>query len=289
VNRYEKIIRVPSITITQAAGVKISEQLHILAEQRTTAELQARLGNLYRSNPAQATLMDPGARDELAFVQRNITNNAYRQLLYPAYAEKYTFLSRHGNVMFVGNDFELKDIPRDVDGVVGRADGPQTEFIDINLKARFDNYNDLIDRNNNRVIIQGNDSEWVNDVYEKINQAVSPEKNPVRDILYRYLVAWTWLTYGLVLLLEYRIARFLIPGFGFRSPLNGLAVLVIFLFLFLNVIAVTQFFIRVVGYLYPFFEFDANLSRGRTAYRKPVALAITALYGAVIVALFKLH
>jgi hypothetical protein len=287
-NRYERILHVPSIVVTKEVAEKVGELIHSLAQQRVDAEMRERLRNIFRANQAAAFGLDPVAASEDAFVQGNYQNETLRSFIAPAFAEKYTFISPRGNVQFVGDDWSLDDIPKDIDVVIARADGPSGNFIEIRLNARFANYNDLVDQNNNRMIVQGDDARWVNDVYERIRQAVEPQRKAVRSIVYNYMVAWNWLTFALVVFLEYKVVRIVLPAFGFNSSLSPLAVLSMFVVLFVNLILVANFFIKVVGFLYPHFEFEANLSQSRTDYRKPIALGIAALYCAAIVALFKL-
>ncbi len=287
-NRYERVFRVPAVILPEAAALKVGEQIHLLAEQRIDAEMRERLRNIFRTNPAGARALDPAAADENDFVERNYQNDAFRSFVAPAYAERYTFLAPSGNVQFIGDDWELKDIPKDIDAVFARADGPQDNFIDVQLKARFRNYNELDDDNVNRVIVHGSEVAWVNHVYTAISEAVKPEQDAIRNLVYKYMVAWTWLTFALTLFLEYKAARILVPGFSFNSQLSSLAVLVIFSILFANIIIIGNFFVRVIGFLYPYFEFPDNLSRRRTDYRRPIAIGIAAAYGAALLALFTL-
>jgi hypothetical protein len=291
VNRYEKTIRVPSVTITKRLAQIIEDELHTLAETRVDHELAEFLRASYTAQPQLAQGAIPQIGNVEAFVQANIQNPAYRQTVRSRAAENYTFLAGSGNIKIVGNEFEFEQIPLDTNGVIARADGPQGEFISIAIKAQFRNYNDLIDPANNLIVIQGPAQNWVDGVYERLRNAIEAERNPVRNVVYRASVLWTWVTFGLLIFLEYLLTKKVVSNFNLQVPLTGLSSLLVFGVLFANVILVANLFIRVAGYFYPYFEFTDNLSRPRTFWRRLFIVTVLAAYsgsiGLLIRILFK--
>lgn len=286
--RYERILRIPCVTITKEMASKVATELNSIAESKLNVAIEERLRNLYRSNPQAAAGLDPQARDENELVTRNVNSPALRNLIRVEFAETFTFLSPRENIRFVGEEFELSDIPRDTFGVLARANGVNERFVDISLKANFENYNAIIDPNVNRVIVQGEDKVWVDAVATKIRDAFGPETEMVRTALYKLSVLWTWITFGLIVALEYRIATRFVRSFDYKHELTGLSSLLIFILLAVTVIASTQLVIRASRYLYPYFEIEGNLSRNRVAFRKPITAAVAVLYSAAVAALFVL-
>jgi hypothetical protein len=133
-------------------------------------------------------------------------------------------------------------------------------------------FQELIDPNANRVLIQGPDRTWVNDTYEQLNRIIDSSKEPLRDIAYRWTPAFVWLTFFATLAIEYRVAT-LLTGISWASPLNGFQLLFVFLILTLTLISASNIYQRLLRYLFPYLELENNLSRKRNERAKGSGLA----------------
>lgn len=290
--KYERIIRLPAVVLSRRAAEQIAERMHKLAEQRITVELEGRLRALYRGSQDPLNLFArtgpiAAAIGEDQFVQQNLTNDAYRDMLRPQYGDKYTFLSPHGNVQFLYEDFDYDDIPKDVDLVLAEAAGPKGELLALSAKARSQVL-DLADPNQNRILIQGPDRAWVSDTYDRLREQVGSSREPVRHIVYHGIPFFVWLTFFVSVFLEYRLFNRL-AGFNWATPLNGLQILFVFILLAVTLIGSSLGFQRLFPLLFPYFEFEDNLARWRKTLRRPVIVAFAALYSAGILLLFGLR
>lgn len=294
---YERIIRLPALVVTQTVAEEIAGLMHDLAERRVTSALDERLRGMYRTaQPTQFTIVggvqypprpDWLPEDEETYVAQNIGNEAYRNLLRPTYGDRYTFLSPHGNVQFLFDNFGYDAIPPDVETVIAEAGGPNGEILGLNAKAN-PQVADLSNPNFSRVLIQGPDQSWVNDVYARLSVIIGSRKEPIRHTLYHGMPLLVWLTFFAAVVLEYKASR-LLAGFNWAQPVNGLQLLFVFVVLAVTLIASSYLFQRMLPYLFPYFEFENNLSQGRKTWRKPVVVAVTALYASAIGALLAIR
>lgn len=287
--KYEHIINLPAVLISRRAAQEIAEIMHALAERRISAVLSERLRALYAQSRNPLNLFTQAAhtrteQSEEEFVAQNIESEAYRNLLRPAYGDKYTFLSPNGNVQFLYNDFNYDDIPSDVEVLLAEAAGPTGEILGLSAKAR-PQFSELIDPNSNRILIQGPDRAWVNDTYNRLSAIVYSSKEPLRNVAYHWMPAFVWLTFFAALILEYKLFKF-VTEFDWATPLNGLQLLFAFVLLALTLIVSSYIFQRTLPFLFPYIELEGNLSRRRLAWRKPVMLALSAFYTAAVVLLF---
>ncbi len=288
-SKYERIIKVPAVVISRLTAEQIAELMHELAERRVTVELETRLRETHRQSRGSlavfSTFLPPSSQgNEDDSVRQYVNAEPYRDLLRPTYGDRYTFLSPNGSVQFLYDDFDYEDIPRDVSGLIAEAAGPQGEVLTLNAKA-YTQVLDLVDPNVNRVLIQGQDRAWVNDVYERLRAAMDASKEPARHLVYHWMLLFVWLTFLVAILLEYKIIR-LASGFRWNIPLNGLQLLFAFGLMAIALIGSSQGFVRLLPFLFPYFELEGNLSRRRKTWRKPVVVAVVALYGAAVTLLF---
>ena len=291
--KYERIINLPALVITRTVAEEISCLMHDLAEKRVTAALEERLRSMYRTaQPTEFTIIggvqypprpDWLPEDEETYVVQNIGNEAYRNLLRPAYGDRYTFLSPHGNVQFLFDDFAYDAIPPDVETVVAEAGGPSGEILGLNEKAN-PQVADLSNPNINRILIQGPDQSWVNNVYARLSVITSSRTEPIRHTLHHWMPLFVWLTFFAAVALEYKASR-LLTAFNWAQPVNGLQLLFVFVVLAVTLIASFYLFQRMLPYLFPYFEFENNLSQRRKTWRIPVVAAVMALYTSATVAL----
>ena len=207
-------------------------------------------------------------------------------MLRPKYGDKYTFLSPHGNVEFLYQNFNYDDIPKDTDLAMADATGPRGELLGFSVKARS-SVSDLSDPSQNRILIQGGGRAWVNDTYARFNEMVTSSKEPLRNIVYQVMPVFVWVTFFVLAYLEYRLFRWL-TGFSWTEPLNSLQLLFSFTLLAITLIGSSFGFQWLLPLLFPYFELENNLSRSRKTMRKPVLSAIAALYGAGVLLFFGL-
>ena len=286
-SKYEKIVHIPSVVVSSETSDTIDDLLDNLAEEKVTAVLAEYARNDYRQQPASMILSGqilPGMTED-QFVDSVCNNQSYRSLIRLGHGARYTFFSAHGNIQFVGEDFGEKDIPSDVDVIIAEANGATERLISLNVKAKTQPV-DIGDPNLNRILIQSNfnDRAWVSDVYDRLNRIVDTERNLVRNLVYKYMPVFVWGAFFALVWLQYRLANHL-WGFHWREPLNGLQLLIVFFALAADFLAAGLFFVRVLPYPFPYFELDGNLSRRRIAWRWPVTVALSALYGGAVVTL----
>jgi hypothetical protein len=272
--------------ISRPAAEQIVQHIHTLAERRITAMLTERVRALYRQGQAGIFFSQTGHErlSEEEFVQRLVSDEAYRELFRPSYGDKYTFISPHGNVQFLYNDFTYEDIPPDVELILAEASGSTGEYLAFNAKVPL-GFQEFKDPSANRVLIQGPDRTWVNDTYEQLNRIIDSSQEPLRDIAYRWTPAFVWLTFFAALAIEYRLAN-LMAGISWNLPLNGLQLLFVFVILALTLISASNIYQRLLRYLFPYIELENNISRKRKVWRKPVVAAVGVLYAAAVGFLF---
>ncbi|HEY2460491.1 MAG TPA: hypothetical protein VGI16_06775 [Candidatus Acidoferrum sp.] len=262
--------------------------MHELAELRVTAVLRERLYQTHQQAQNQVAfgVVIPGqqaALDQNA-IEQAVQSDGYRELIRPTFGDKYTFISPHGNVQFLYNDFNYGDIPPDVLNAIAESTGPNGEIINLNIKAKTQVV-DFNDSNINRILVQGPNSAWVNDTAQRFEVLMKRSKDPFRHIVYRWMALFVWLTFVACLVLEYKLLRFT-TGYRWTAPLNGLQLLIAFGTLAITLIMSANLFSRVLPFLWPYFELEGNLSLRRKTWRVPVLSIISLLYVAAITILF---
>lgn len=286
-SKYEKIVHIPSLVVSPETSDTIDGLLDDLAEDKITAVLVDYARNDYQHPTASKVLSGtiPAGMTEQQYITFVCGNQSYRSLIRLGHGARYTFFSTHGNTQLIGEDFSSEDIPTDVDAIIAEANGASERLISLNVKAKTQPV-EIGDPNLNRVLIQSNfnDRAWVNDVYERLSGMVDKERNLVRNLAYRYMPVFVWTAFLALVWLEYRLANHL-WAFHWREPLNGLQLLIVFFALAVDLLVAGLFFVRVLPYVFPYFELEGNLSRRRIAWRWPVSVALTALYGTAVVTL----
>jgi hypothetical protein len=247
--------------IERRSAQEIALLMHQLAELRVTAVLTERLQQTYQqaNNPLAfgAILAGQQAAADQAAMEQAVQSEGYRDLIRPTFGDKYPFLSPHGNVQFLYNDFNYEDIPPDALNAIAESSGPNGEMVNLNIKARTQ-VADFNDSNINRVLVQGPNSAWVNDVAQRFEIVMKKSKDPFRDIVYRWMA----------------------------PPLNGLQLLSAFTALAVTLILCANLFSRLLPFLWPYFELEGNLSLRRKSWRWPVVAAISLLYTSAVAILF---
>ncbi|HKI11089.1 MAG TPA: hypothetical protein VKA02_03165 [Candidatus Acidoferrum sp.] len=286
--KFERIIRIPAVMIERGGAQEIALLMHQLAELRVTAVLRERLlqtyqqaNNLFALGPVVAG--QQVAADQAA-IEQAVQSEGYRDLIRPTFGDKYTFLSPHGNVQFLYNDFSYEDIPPDALNVIAESSGPNGEIVNLNIKARTQVV-DFNDSNINRVLVQGPNSAWVSDVAQRFETLMKKSKDPFRDIVYRWMAPCIWMTFAACIVLEYKLLRFT-TGYRWTQPLNGLQLLSAFAALAVTLILCANLFSRLLPFLWPYFELEGNLSLRRKSWRWPILVAISVLYSSAIAILF---
>src|SRR5260370_9208456 len=274
--------------IEKGSAQEIALLMHQLAELRVTAVLRDRLQQTYQqaNNPFALGPILAGqqpAADQAAMEQA-VQSEGYRDLIRPTFGDKYTFLSPHGNVQFLYNDFSYEDVPPDALNVIAESSGPNGEMVNLNIKAKTQ-VADFNDSNINRVLVQGPNSAWVNDVAQRFEILMKKSKDPFRDIVYRWMAPCIWITFVACIVLEYKLLR-LTKGYRWTYPLNDLKLLSPLIALAVTLILCANLFSRLLPFLWPYFELEGNLSLRRKSWCWPVVAVISLLYTSAVAILF---
>lgn len=276
--RTERVVKVAPLYISATLAETIVAELHQLAVQRNRQELEQRMRAAYQSDPRPWQQYDPAATTEDAFVNRHLEDPHIQAIAQIPSYERYTFLAHSSNVQFDGPNFQMGDLPRDVDTVNMRADGPNGRFIQVNLQSKFKDFNEVRNWQLNQILIQAEDSNWVNAICERFRGLLEPQRFRIRALVYRNSLKLFWASVVLLLFAEYRLARWLYPTFNLKTPLSGTGALIMFGVLLANLIALVDISIAGFCYWFPFFEIEENLSRSRTASQKTVTATLSAIY-----------
>ena len=281
--KTERVLKVRPLAISADVAERLINELHTIASERVNSEMAERLRRAFRTDRAFAANIDPGAADEDQFVIRNLNNpNLVAMAQIPSY-ERYTFLAPASNVQFDGPDFEITDVPRDLEVALARVDGINGRFVDIHLQTKFKDFNEVRNWQLNKILIQGEDHAWVHAVHERFRTAVEPEYLRVRHFVYKYCLTIFWISFALLLFAEYRVAHWLYPTFNMQAPLSGIGVVVVFAVLVTTLLVFGNVVIPLFTYWFPYFEIEGNLSRSRTSSRTLVAGLITTVYTAAVI------
>lgn len=286
--REERVLKIPPLAISLATADKFLAEINSLALEQRDAEFEKRLRNAYRSDRAGTPVLDPAAISEADFVKRNLNNQEFRAMAeLPAY-QKHIFLAKSGNVIFDSSDFTLEELPKDIYFCKSRADGINGRFIELQLKTDFQDFNDARNWQANQLIVQGEDRNWVNGVYERFRLLIESERLGTRKLVYGNILILFWSSLVLLLFGEYRIAKWLYPTFNLKEPLSGTGALVMFGVLLGSIVMFANLFLPLCTYWFPYFEVEGNISRGRFASRKVVIGVASAIYTAAIINLLAL-
>ena len=283
--REERVLKIPPLAISPESGDALLKELSEIAIERRNAEFEQRLRAAYKSDRAGTPVMDPAARTEDEFVQRNRDNQEFWKMANIPTYQNYVFLAKSGNVSFDDTGFSIADLPKDIFFLKMRADG-SGRFIEVQLKTDFRDFNDVRNWQTRQLIVQGEDRNWVTGVYERLKLLVDSEQLKTRSLIYGNFLKVFWVTILLVLFAEYRAVRWLSTGFSLTRPLSGTGALVMFGVLLGTLVVVAEIGIAMLTYWFPYFEIEGNVSRGRTESRKLVAsIASTVYTGAIVNAL----
>ena len=287
-SRYERIVHLPSLRVCAKSTEQIDTLLDGLAAERIDGMIGEQVRTMAQLPPGgqQMQVFMPGEMTREDWARRTFDTPQYRATLMRTHGAKYTYLSRHGNVEFLGENYSVDDIPPDLDMVLAEARGTGDRYVAIHVKARtlpLEINNPTV----NRILIQSSvaDRAWVNDLYARLSALVDSEKNMARDVVYRYMPLFTWSAFFSLVRLEYTVTH-RVTGFDWMRPIDGLQLLFVFCALALSLILAFQVFYKVLQYAFPYFEFEGNLSRSRVALRSFVVAGLVALYGAAVVSLF---
>jgi hypothetical protein len=291
--KYERIVKIPAVQIDRKTAEEVAAFVHALAEQRVTAVLRERLQQTFAPplplSGVMAVVTANTIQTQFAQqqVEEYVASEPYRNLIRPSFGDKYTFLSPHGNVQFLFEDFNYEDIPPDVVTAIVESAGPAGEVLNLNLRAN-PRVVDFLDPNINRVLIQGPDRAWVNDTAQKFTTLFEKNKEPLRNVVYRWTPVFVWASFFAALVIEYKAMRFS-TGFRWDLPLNGLELLAVFGALVGTLVLSAHFFTQLMPFVYPYFELENNLSRKRRIWRWPIVGLISFLYATALALLFKGH
>lgn len=286
--KVEKVLYISPLAFSSETAKKLIAEFHSIAQEKTRAETQQRLRNTYRNSPEFARQFDPEAHTEEEFVTRNLEREEVKIATNLPSFERYIFLSKESNVIFEDSEFDIADLPKDLRSLSLRAETQDGGFITLAAKTHFENFNDLRNKANNQLIVQGPNINWVNGTYERMRSLLISERKNTRTFVYGNSLILFWTSVVLLLFTEYWIVRFLIPSFNLRQPLSGTGALVMFSVLFGSIVVLGNLIIGFYTYCFPYFEIEGNLSRPRAASRTIVAAIISALYIGTIVNLVRM-
>jgi hypothetical protein len=134
----------------------------------------------------------------------------------------------------------------------------------------------------NKILIQGNDREWVNSFHQEFQSELTDNKKVVRNFVYRWFNLIGFLGFIGLSFLEFRLIHLLYPQFTLFTPLTGLISLLLITVLLFNHYIIFSLGRRVMRSLYPYFELEDRLSERRKDLRKLWIVAVTALYGGAV-------
>jgi hypothetical protein len=129
-----------------------------------------------------------------------------------------------------------------------------------------------------QAIIQGDDADWVASVYARLKDLVEPERNAVRDWVYRNILLVFWSSVVLVAMAEYKLGQRILPATSLVQPLGTLGTMLVVGVLLGTVVLLAELLLKGYSYFFPYFEVEGNLSRSRSGLRVPVVAGLTAIY-----------
>jgi hypothetical protein len=281
--KTERVLKVQPLMVSMSLADSILELLNQVASERTTNEMTERLRRAYQTDPNFAVQVDPVARDEAEFIARNVSNPRLLAMAQIPSYQKYTFLAPSSNVQFDNTDFKLEDFPKDLDFIWAHADGINGRFIDIHLQTKFKDFNEVRNWQLNKIVIQGEDHNWVHAIHEKFRSAIEPEGFAARQFIYKNCLPIFWLSFVFLLFAEYRAAKWLYPNFSLQSPLSGTGAIVMFAVLAGSILVFGNVVIPIFTYWFPYSEVEGNLSRSRTSSRTAIKTVLATLYSAAFI------
>lgn len=281
--KTERVLKVQPIAIGTAVADSLLQLLHGIAAERVTQEMSNRLRSAFQGDPAFVANVDPSATSEVEFVERNVNNPSLLAMAQIPSYERYTFLAPGSNVQFDSTQFDLRDIPKDLDLFLAHADGINGRFVDVRLQTKFKDFNEVRNWQLNQIVVQGEDHNWVHAIHETLRSSIEPEYFSVRRFIYKNCLTLFWASFVLLLFAEYRATKWLNPDFSLKAPLSGTGAILMFGILTASMLIFSNAIIPLFTYWFPYFEVEGNLSRARTASRRAVTTAVATLYSGALI------
>lgn len=263
--KFEKIIAIPSCFITMEIANSIADKIYNIAEERANFDYQQALIQF-----APQMQMSPEA------ILNQYQNNIELKKALVVRKDRTIFISPTKNVEYTGQNVLYDAIPNDVSQIIIDIPGVNEKLVNLFMT------NDLMKQyplhSVNKILIQGYDEQWVNNLYVELGTLLKNRKKILRDLIYRLFRPLGLL--GLICLsfLEFKGIHWLNPRFTFYTPLNGLSSILTFLLLLLNYYAVFWCGGKITQHLYPYIEFESRLSQPIKDWRWLWGLTIASIY-----------
>jgi hypothetical protein len=274
VEKFEKSLEVPACYINRETANQIAERIYAIADEQAQSAF-----NQFLRQAAPGLGLTP----EQA-IQQYANNRSIRDL-FPVRKDRTTFISSQGSLQIEGRDVLYDEIPIDPDQVIVDVPGMDGKYLNINLTSDLMRIFPL--HSVNKLIIQGQDRNWVNGLYQEFDGLFRTQKKVVRDFFYRWLRPFLFVAIVLLSFIDFRFFSLIDPTFTAFTPLNGLSMVLVFGVLLFNWYLIFSIGGRAIRYVYPYFEFEDRLSERRKDLRKWWIITVTALYGAGIAAVVK--
>jgi len=272
--KFERSLEMPACFINRETTNQIAERIHAIAEEQAQADYYQ---FLRRAAPGLG--LTPDQAIEKYF------NDELMRALAAVRKDRCTFISSHGSLQIEGRDVLYDEIPPDPDQVIVDVPGVGGKYLNINLTSDLMRIFPL--HSVNKIIMQGQDRNWVNGLYQEFDRLFRIQKKVIRDFFYRWLRPFLFVAIVLLSFTEFRLFSLVDPTFTAFTPLNGLSMVLVFGVLLFNWYLIFSIGGRAIRYVYPYFEFEDRLSERRKDLRKWWVVTVTALYGAGLVAVVK--
>lgn len=274
-DRVENIVNLPASYITREVADRLMNALREVAEIDARAEYREGLERVAKRSgvTVEEALANNPALEEVAR-----TRNWRR--------DRITFGSRGSMVQFVGRDVPYVDVPMDPRFLRVELPASLGHYIGISLST--DVSRGPWSEQSNTLVIRGSDRNWISGFLARFKEMTRSSRRPVRNALYRGYSVIALSAFLMLSLLELRAVTLIDPTFSLTTPLNGLSLLAAFFLLRLNYELAFRASLKVMQYVYPYFEFEDRISEGRKSLRTLWIATMTALYGFGLWALLSL-
>jgi hypothetical protein len=205
VEKFEKTLQVPACYIGREIANRLAERIYAIAEDQAQAA--------YREFLIQ-TAPRLGLTPEQA-IQLHAENRSVRDSFRK---DRSTFISKEGSLQIEGREVLYDEIPGDPDQVIVDVPGRNGRYLNITLSTDLMRVFPL--HAFNKIIIQGQEKDWVNGLYQEFESLFQTQKKVVRDFFYRWLRPFAFVAILFLSFIEFWIFRLVNPTFTAFTPLN---------------------------------------------------------------------
>lgn len=265
-DRFERIIEVPSCYINREVANRISLRINEIANEqgnRDYADALRRLAPTLNLSPEDA-------------IRRYWHDEQMRRVLFVR-RDRTIFISPQRNVEYTGREVSYDELPTDPRQIIIDVPGINGKYLNISLM--IDPMQVFPLHKGNKILIQGPEQHWVEALYQDFSTEIANAKKVVRDLVYRWFRPLAFGGFVALSFVEFRLYQLAKPEFTMLTPLTGLASLGVFLLLSLNLFVSLLVGGRAMAYVYPYFELQDRLSERRRDLRKLWITTVSAVYG----------